>query len=337
MDSKFDDSSAKEYDDIISAKQSYGAGSPKQPYEDIVASISKVKHNQDSKSHTSHGDAKEILKDLAAANSVKEIEAEKVVPVDSNEITALDQAQTDSNVVHDITAKKDEPVKSEQTVQSLWSQLESQRHNNTPFGDYEPGLPTVITGLWDIGRDNRPMDSYLDWMNLTMQINAPFIIYIDPKYYHFVKQARNPNFPTLIINCSKEELPYYQYFNTMETMLKSEEYQTKMEDSDRVECRFAMYNIIMGSKFDLLADAVAMNPFISSQFLWIDAGASRFFNGFDPTLKWTSSGIRENKFYIQIFSSRVGIFNLTSGDGELEDPDFFTKTLYHSKSSLQGI
>ena len=54
-----------------------------------------------------------------------------------------------------------------------------------------------------------------------------------------------------------------------------------MSDPERIECKHAMYSIIQYSKFPWVKEAIEMNPHKSTYFFWLDAGGSRFYEGYD--------------------------------------------------------
>jgi hypothetical protein len=67
-----------------------------------------------------------------------------------------------------------------------------------------------------------------------------------------------------------------------------------------------MYSIVQYSKFKWLQEAIEENPFNSKFFFWMDAGASRFFEGYDLSQDYPSINAIEalnemgDKFLLQM-------------------------------------
>lgn len=138
---------------------------------------------------------------------------------------------------------------------------------------------TLVTSLYqlnDITRDDdRKWKDYLHWFQKTLSINCKFIIFTEPEVTPYINEVRNSS-NTLIIESSLEETPYFYLKETIQNILNSEEYKSKMIDVSRVECIDAIYSVIQYSKFKWIKTAAEINPFDDDYFFWIDAGVSRF-------------------------------------------------------------
>jgi hypothetical protein len=172
---------------------------------------------------------------------------------------------------------------------------------------------TVVTSLYDIDRENldgRSWDSYLEWFKKTLEINNPMVVFVDNSTREFVEINRGEK-ETLIISEPIEKAPYYNLKNSIDLIIQSEEYRKKIKDSDRIECKSSLYNIIQYSKFGWVERAADINPFNSNLYLWLDAGISRFFDSLEITTanKYPSDTFIEsisdmdNEVFIQIFMS----------------------------------
>jgi hypothetical protein len=138
---------------------------------------------------------------------------------------------------------------------------------------------TLVTSLYDIGRsklDGRTWNEYLEWFSKTLKLKSPMVVFVDKSLVEFVKENRN-GISTKIIEEPIEKIPYYYLKDKMDTVIESEDYKTKIFDSNRIECKSSLYNIIQYSKFGWLDRASDENYFNSEYFLWVDAGLSRFF------------------------------------------------------------
>ena len=142
---------------------------------------------------------------------------------------------------------------------------------------------TRVTALFNIQRENmdgRTWDEYLEWFSRTLKLKCPMVIFVEDSLVKFVENYRQ-NLPTKIISHPLEEVPYYCMKEDMDDVIASEEYRSKTKCLDRIECNHSLYSIIQYSKFKWIRESIAMNPFDSDYYFWMDAGASRFFEGFD--------------------------------------------------------
>lgn len=138
---------------------------------------------------------------------------------------------------------------------------------------------TIVTSLYDINRSNldgRTWDQYLQWFAKTLQLKSPMVVFVDKNLVEFVKEHRN-NLPTKIVEEPIDKIPYYHLKEKIDDVIESEEYQSKISDPKRIECKSSLYNIIQYSKFGWLEKVADKNYFNSEYFLWVDAGLSRFF------------------------------------------------------------
>lgn len=143
---------------------------------------------------------------------------------------------------------------------------------------------TIVTALYDINResngDGRKFEQYLSWFEKTLKITRPMVIFVEEPLVSFVQKHRK-NLPTKIITQSLEEIPYYNLTKQIDDILKSENFKSKIGAPDRVECKLALYNSIIYSKFQWVKRIISEDPFESQLFMWMDAGLSRFFYGID--------------------------------------------------------
>lgn len=142
---------------------------------------------------------------------------------------------------------------------------------------------TIVTALFNIQRQNmdgRTWDEYLRWFSTTLKLKCPMVIFVEENLHDFVKEHRGPQ-KTKIITHSLEEIPYYYLKDDMDEVINSDDYKSKTKCLDRIECNHSLYSIIQYSKFKWIRKAIELNLFDSDYYFWMDAGASRFFEGFD--------------------------------------------------------
>ena len=154
--------------------------------------------------------------------------------------------------------------------------------------------PTFVSALFNIDRvDGRKWDQYLKWFEETLKLQVPMVLFIEKDLQDFVDEKRG-DLPTQTIYQTVEEIPYYNLKDQIQGILDSDDYKEKMSDTDRIECKQAMYSVIQYSKFPWLQQAIKLNPHKSDIFFWLDAGGSRFFNNFDLTEPYPGTAAMES-------------------------------------------
>jgi hypothetical protein len=165
-------------------------------------------------------------------------------------------------------------------------------------------MATLVTAFFDINReqngDGRKLAEYMEWMKKTLQINGNLYIVTEEKFVPFIQEHRPFFYPTVIKVNSLKDCKYYQYYEQMSRILKSDEYRKKIQHPNRVECILPEYNLIQYSKLGWLEDAIEEDPFHTQSFFWMDMGISRFFLDVDISKPYPGPCIHTtDKFIIQ--------------------------------------
>ena len=160
----------------------------------------------------------------------------------------------------------------------------------------------VVTALFDIGRerygDGRSVDQYLKWFSKTLEINSYMEIYTEEKFVNFIEKRRDPDLTNIIVQ-NLDEIPAYPYREKIYEIIKNQTYLSKIKDGDRIECKLDLYNVIQYSKFGWLKQSIERGG-SNEYYFWIDAGCSRFFDGFDVSKNWpVIEKLSLDKFMIQ--------------------------------------
>jgi hypothetical protein len=172
--------------------------------------------------------------------------------------------------------------------------------------------PVIVTALFDINRkskgDGRSIDDYLVWFKQTLSLKCDMIIYTEERFKQFIESNRTNRNKTEIIIQKLEEIPFYNKKNEINELITSVYFKSKMKDLNRIECYLPEYNIIQYSKFGWLK--IAAEKFEEyNYFFWMDAGCSRFFDGFDLNLNWpNTSKLPRDRLTIQGNSNYLNMF-----------------------------
>ena len=155
---------------------------------------------------------------------------------------------------------------------------------------------TIVSALFNIereGMDGRDWEEYLKWFTVTLQLKCPMTVFVSEDLVDFVKEKRG-KLPTEIIMQGVEEMPYYHLKDQIQEILDSPEYKEKMADPGRIECKHAMYSVIQYSKFQWIKQAIQSASHGSDYYFWLDAGGSRFFEGYDLNKPYPSDTAMES-------------------------------------------
>jgi len=162
----------------------------------------------------------------------------------------------------------------------------------------------LVTALFDIDRqhrgDGRSIVNYLEWFAKTLELQCDMTVYTEKRFKNFVLDHRKNNgYTTKIVVQKFNEIPFYKNKATIDDIISTAQYKNRMAYAGRLECILGNYNVVIYSKYGWLSRAVDENP-QHDYFLWVDAGISRFFEGFDTSLPWPNRKALDNsKFLIQ--------------------------------------
>jgi hypothetical protein len=137
---------------------------------------------------------------------------------------------------------------------------------------------TIVTGLWDIGRDKlsndwaRSMSHYLDKFGQLLDIEENMIIFGDDKLQEFVMSKRDVSNTQFILR-NKDWFINNDYNQLIQKIRTDENWLSQvgwLRESTQATLEF--YNPLVMSKMFLLHDAKIMDKFNSDYLFWLDAG-----------------------------------------------------------------
>ena len=134
---------------------------------------------------------------------------------------------------------------------------------------------TYVTGLWDIGRDDRDFQShYLKKFEELLTVNVPMVIFGPPQLRSWV-EARRHGKSTVYNDVSLDDIKtqtafFWEQVQGIRTNSDWRNQATWLAQSPQANLKY--YNPIVFNKFFWLSSVSRENPFCSEQFFWIDAG-----------------------------------------------------------------
>lgn len=154
-------------------------------------------------------------------------------------------------------------------------------------------IPTIVTMFYDIRKKenykyksefNHNINRYFEFAkNFILKLPYNLIIFTDEeKCIDFVKNERT-NFKekTYICNKSFEQTYFYKYID------KLNELQNKFTIfNTQLEHETPHYIILNNNKFDFIANAIDLNPFNSSHFIWMDFGINHVAENTEMINEW---------------------------------------------------
>lgn len=157
-------------------------------------------------------------------------------------------------------------------------------------------LPTIITMLYNIREKendnsdcvlNHKINKYIDSAKeFILKLPYPLIVFTDDTNVIKTieeerKQLQNKTF---IFNKKLEDTYFYQYKDRLS------ELQTQFHiDNGCLEHETPLYIILNNNKFDFIENAININPFHSSHFIWMDFGINHVAQNTEEIHKWITN------------------------------------------------
>jgi len=182
---------------------------------------------------------------------------------------------------------------------------------------------TLVSALYDINRHDRPFQEYKPWAEATFQIALPMVLFTNAANLPWIRAARG-DLPTFFI--TEEDIPLEHLSDTVHAIL------SELKNSNgAVEWRNKRYIPLQFSKAVWLQRAIALNPFDSDIFFWVDAGLSRFFQNNQPHAPFPlleSSNLMQHKMYLTATESFNELASKTPGEIIGSQRNYFMGTVF---------
>jgi hypothetical protein len=133
---------------------------------------------------------------------------------------------------------------------------------------------TIVTGLWNIGRNGRPFDHYIENFKRFLDIPQNLFIYIPKEYEYLVWEKRNrKNTFVKIYEIEDVKRMYEPFWDKTQEIRNNPQWKSLagwLAGSPQGSLEW--YNPIVQSKLFLMNDVTIWNPFDTEYFFWLDAG-----------------------------------------------------------------
>lgn len=164
-------------------------------------------------------------------------------------------------------------------VVKLCDQLAVIQKNTTLLEIEFPKSPyTIVTGLWDIGRDklqegwSRSFNHYLKKLEELLKTDFNLIIFGEPELEKFVFQHRQHYNTQFVVRGLEwiKDMPFFEKIQGIRT--DPAWYNQAGWLPDSTQAKLELYNPLVMSKMFLLNDAKILDKFNSDYLFWLDAG-----------------------------------------------------------------
>ena len=136
---------------------------------------------------------------------------------------------------------------------------------------------TLVTGLWNINREGRPFEHYIENFRKFLDIPQNLFIFIPAEYEYLVWEKRSKeNTYVKVYELGDIKNIYAPHWDKTQEIRTSPDWVNITGEGGWLktspQATLEWYNPIVMSKMFMLHDVTIWNPFDSKKFLWLDAG-----------------------------------------------------------------
>jgi len=128
----------------------------------------------------------------------------------------------------------------------------------------------AVTGLYDVGRrqiDGRSVDDYIGWLNLTLRVPLPFLIFLDPAFDASPIELKPDD---RIVRVPRDDYFMFRQRAAIEAICATSEHVNRRD----IAFKLPNYGMLVMSKLEMMKRAASETD--ADGLIWIDAGLSRF-------------------------------------------------------------
>lgn len=128
---------------------------------------------------------------------------------------------------------------------------------------------TIITAFYDLYNSQEKVEQYLKLGRLWSRVPAPMVIFTSDELLPALRDIRRdyPGLTTIIV----QELPYLSSLERITEALEKSPIENRNLDKD-----VPIFHVFNISKFEMIRQAVGLNPYRTTHFAWLDFGLAKF-------------------------------------------------------------
>jgi len=139
---------------------------------------------------------------------------------------------------------------------------------------------TIVSGLWDIGREGRDFSLYEEHFDKFLKIPCNMVLFIPRSLEDFVWSRRSANNTYVkILELEGVKQMFSPFWDKWQLIRNSESWQNQTGEGGWLkqspQCVNEYYNPIVMSKMFMLHDSKCWNVFDDDYLIWLDAGISQ--------------------------------------------------------------
>lgn len=179
---------------------------------------------------------------------------------------------------------------------------------------------TIVTAYYKMD-SKQSHETYVNWMsNMLCFIETPIVVFTDNENVHLIKKFRESKNIHIIVKPREK----WYVSNKYSLELWEKHYQMDHEKNHSID----LYKV-WNEKGIFLREAIEINPFGSSYFIWCDIGCFREINIMPFFIKWPS--FKQLKYYSSDKCLLLKVDNI-SDDMNKIDENGLTPSFQHKKS-----
>lgn len=129
---------------------------------------------------------------------------------------------------------------------------------------------TAVTGMYDVGRaafDGRSMREYVDWLNKTLRVPLPFLVFLDPQFDASEVELKPED---RIVRVALSDYAMFGHKERIEEICASSPHVHPRD----IAFKLPVYGMLVMSKLEMMKRAADETD--AEGLLWMDAGLSRY-------------------------------------------------------------
>lgn len=165
-----------------------------------------------------------------------------------------------------------------------------------------PWEVTMVTAMLDLQREDRNFEShYLEGIKKVLQCRNPMVVFAESKWHDWIREQRG-TLPVYIYDFSLEDLENTEYFNSIQNIISTPEWQNQAEWMKTSVIKDKYYIPLTLIKNQLLEKVVNENPCHGQKFYWIDSGMCSSYGINEHIDMFNFNRLPDDKFFLTSYN-----------------------------------